>query len=357
MQINQLTIENLRNIKFAQLTPNKYTNFIVGDNGAGKTSLLESIYLLARAKSFREQSNRSLIKEEEEQLNLFARVETSEKTRHRIGLKKTTNKTIIRRDGETLKKLSTIAKSLPLTIISPNIQRLVEDEPKYRRRLLNWGMFHVEHQYSDLASRYKKALIQRNSALRQSTSQLKVWDKELEVLGSEISRRMVNYTSLWNQAFKKMQIDLDVTKPIELQMKQGWKEGLSLQEAMERNRSVDIERGFTSTGPHRSDISILREGKLVKNIFSRGESKLTAVLMLLSQITISERMTGESPIVLIDDLHSELDNKRYHKLISLISALKLQTFITTLNFGDADISSVKEGFSVFHVEHGQLVDH
>jgi DNA replication and repair protein RecF len=218
-------------------------------------------------------------------------------------------------------------------------------------------MFHVEHQYSDLAGRYKKTLIQRNSALRQSTSQLKVWDKELEVLGSEISRRMVNYTSLWNQAFKKMQTDLDVTKPIELQMKQGWKEGLSLQEAMERNRSVDIERGFTSTGPHRSDISILREGKLVKNIFSRGESKLTAVLMLLSQITISERMTGESPIVLIDDLHSELDNKRYHELISLISAQKLQTFITTLNIGDADISSVKEGFSVFHVEHGQLVDH
>lgn len=356
MHIKEITIENLRNIKFAKISPNQKINFIVGDNGAGKTSILESIYLLARARSFRQKKSGRLINDDEDQLNLFARIETTNKTKHQIGFQLKTNQTTIRIDGENLKKLSTLAQSLPLTIITPNIQRLIEEDPTQRRRLLNWGMFHVEHEYGELANRYRKALVQRNNALRSSVAQLKVWDDQLIDLGSKIHQKMVDYTIMWNQTFNEMLAELALIEPISLLLRQGWREELSLQEAMERNLRVDQERGFTSSGPHRSDLRIMQHGKPIKNMFSRGEAKIAAVLMLLSQTAITERKTGESPVLLVDDLHSELDSARYRGLISLISKQRLQSFITTLQIDRSEIPIEDDACRVFHVEHGQVRD-
>ncbi|MEW8374320.1 MAG: DNA replication/repair protein RecF [Candidatus Thiodiazotropha sp.] len=352
MYIDYLSIENLRNIRSAELSPNKKLNLIAGKNGAGKTTLLESIYLLARARSFRHTARGRLINHKAEQLNLFARLENAAKTRHQIGLQQQSAKTLIRKDGENLKKLSHLAKTLPLTVITPNIQRIVEEDPKHRRRLINWGLFHVEHEYADLANRYRKALLQRNNALRCSAEQLKVWDRQLVSLGMEMHQRMVEYTSVWNKTLYDLVASLQLIKPISLEIKQGWKEEISLSDAIERNLKLDKERGFTSCGPHRSDLKIVQNGASVKNHFSRGEAKIAAVLMLLSQTLITQERTGESPVLLVDDLHAELDAERYKGLLSLITRQDLQSFITTLN-RESVYTLVGEGdCSVFHVEHG-----
>ncbi|MEW8535552.1 MAG: DNA replication/repair protein RecF [Candidatus Thiodiazotropha endolucinida] len=354
MHIETIKIENLRNIANAELSPHKKINIIVGCNGAGKTTLLESIYLLARARTFRQQKTGRLIREGEEQLSLFTSFQTATNNRHHIGLRKTVSGTVIRKDGKNLKKRSDLAKSIPLSIITPNIQRIIEDDPNNRRRLLNWGMFHVEHEYAYLANRYKKTLIQRNNALRGSREQIKVWDRQLIQLGNEIDRRMSRYTKIWNDTLNAL---IDVTgliKPISLEVKQGWKEELSFAEAIDRNSKIDKERGFTSCGPHRSDLKILQDGKPIKNIFSRGEAKIAAVIMLLSQTKILEDRTGESPVLLVDDLHSELDNERYAHLLKLIEEMKVQSFATTLDSDRSKNLLSADACQWFHVEHGDI---
>ncbi|WP_369161225.1 DNA replication/repair protein RecF [Candidatus Thiodiazotropha sp. LNASS1] len=354
MHIETIKIENLRNIANAELSPHKKINIIVGCNGAGKTTLLESIYLLARARSFRQQKTGRLIREGEEHLNLFTSLQTATNNRHHIGLRKTVSGTLIRKDGENLKKRSDLAKSIPLSIITPNIQRIIEDDPKNRRRLLNWGMFHVEHEYANLVNRYKKALIQRNNALRGSREQIKVWDRQLIQLGNEIDRRMSEYTKSWNETVNTI---IDVTgliKPISLKVKQGWKEEFTLAEALDRNSKIDKERGFTSCGPHRSDLKILQDGKPIKNIFSRGETKIAAAIMLLSQTKILEDRTGESPVLLVDDLHSELDSERYANLLKLIEDMNVQSFVTTLDSDRSKNLISADACQMFHVEHGDI---
>jgi DNA replication and repair protein RecF len=357
LQINQITIENLRNIAFAKLYPKKTVNIFVGNNGAGKTTLLESIYLLARARTFRQQASGRLIKDGEGKLNLFAKIETSTGSKHQIGLQKNKNKTIIRKDGENLKKLSELARSIPLTIITTNIQYIIEEDPNNRRRLLNWGLFHVEHEYGNLVNRYNRALFQRNNALRRSIRQLKVWDEQVIKLGSEINSRMDEYIYIWNRTLNQLLKDTGLINQIDLQLKKGWKEDQSLEEALERNLKIDKERGFTSAGPHRSDVRIVQDSRSIKGRLSRGEIKIAAVIMVLSQTVITEKKHGESPILLVDDLHSELDSIRHKKLLGLISDLNLQSFVTALKINDSDLSGIKSDYRLFHVEHGAISGH
>jgi DNA replication and repair protein RecF len=352
--IEKLKIENLRNISYADITPHKKINIILGSNGAGKTTLLESIYILARARSFRQYNTSSLIQENREQLNLFSQLQTSTNQRNRIGLQKSKKKTEIRKDGNSLRKLSELAKTIPLIFITPNIQRVIEEKPEHRRRLLNWGLFHVEHTYGDLAYRYKKILLQRNNSLRGSKEQIHVWDRQLIQIGEELDQMMEKYSVIWNQALQHMIETTQISKPISLTLKKGWKDGETFEAALERCSKVDRERGFTSCGPHRSDLRLLHDGNQIRGIFSRGEAKVTAIIMLLSQTKLISELTGECPILLADDLHSELDKRRYDALLNLIDAMNLQSFITTLSFDSKETILSPDAYQVFHVEHGEI---
>jgi DNA replication and repair protein RecF len=354
LHIERIVIENLRNIAYADISPYNKLNIIFGSNGAGKTTLLESIYLLARARSFRQIKAGSLIKEGNEKLNLYTTLRTENQSKHKIGLQKSASGTIIKKDGELLKKLSSLAKAIPLSIISPNIQRIIEEDPQQRRRLLNWGLFHVEPNYGNLANRYKKILLQRNNALKDSYEQIKVWDQQLVKVGEEIDSTMFEYCKKWNQKINALVEKTQLIEPISICLKKGWKEDESFYEALERNGRIDRERGFTSCGPHRSDIRILQNGKQIRNRFSRGEAKITAVLLLLAQTKILSEFSDELPILLADDLHAELDSDRYSTLINLIEELKLQSFVTTLNFDHTTKDLITDSYQLFHVEQGVI---
>lgn len=354
MQIEFLSIENLRNVINAELEPSSSINLITGKNGAGKTTILESIYLLARARSFRQSQNINLIRKDAELLNIFTKIQNSSGITHKIGLQKKRRTTKVRKDGGKITRLSDLAKSLPITVITSNIQRIIEDEPKHRRRLLNWGMFHVEHDFGNLASRYKKALNQRNNALRKSERQLSVWDRQVATLGSEINQKMANYVNEWNTALSLITSQTGIIKPIRLEVRSGWRDGFSLLEALNANKKIDIERGFTSCGPHRSDVRILEGSELLKNRLSRGQLKLSAILMILGQSVIQSNKTGESPILLGDDLHSELDVDSYQSLLNMISKIGMQSFITTLDEREEKKIIEQCRGKLFHVEHGSV---
>jgi DNA replication and repair protein RecF len=354
LQIKRIKIENLRNIKEAEISPHSRLNIIIGSNGAGKTTILEAIYLLARAKSFRQKRDGRLIKEGTERLNLFAKIETTENHIHQIGLQKSRSQTEIRKDGKNLKRLSELAKTLPLTIITPNIQRIIEEEPQHRRRLLNWGLFHVEHGYGELVNRYKKTLAQRNQALRGSPEQLKVWNDQLIPIGDEINRIMSVYCKTWNRMISEMYTETNLANPIQLELAIGWREEETFAEALERNSQLDRDRGYTSCGPHRTDIKLLQNGVSIRNSFSRGELKITAAILLLTQLKLLAEKTHENPILLADDLKSEMDMSRYNDLLEIIYHMKVQTFVTNLDLNENRTSLTGGSYHVFHVEHGDI---
>ncbi|MCU7861511.1 MAG: hypothetical protein KZQ86_17150, partial [Candidatus Thiodiazotropha sp. (ex Lucinoma kastoroae)] len=196
---------------------------------------------------------------------------------------------------------------------------------------------------------------QRNNALRKSEKQIIVWDKQVATLGSEINQKMVNYVNEWNTALSIIINHTGIIKPIRLEVRSGWRDGLSLFEAINANKIIDIQRGFTSCGPHRSDLRILEGSELLKNRLSRGQMKLTAILMILGQAAIQSNNTGELPILLGDDLHSELDVDSYQSLLNMISKIGMQSFITALDDREEQKIIERCRGKLFHVEHGSVV--
>ena len=187
MKIELLKINHFRNIKSAILTDLLRLNVIIGNNGSGKTSILEAIYFLGLARSFRTVHSHKLIQHHQASFILFTRIQTEDRV-IQIGVEKTQANTTIRVNGENIKNSSQLAKNLPVQIINTNVHELIEEGPIYRRKFIEWGVFHVEHRYSDLSLRLRHLLKQRNFGLRKHLprSELKHWDKELVSIATEI---------------------------------------------------------------------------------------------------------------------------------------------------------------------------
>ena len=354
MQIESLKIQNLRNIIDAELKPASGLNFFIGPNGAGKTTLLESIYLLARARSFRPSQNRNLINQDSKELIIFSELNRCDGSICKIGLRKDKKQTQIKRDGNPVSKLSELAHTLPLTVITPNIQRIIEEGPDHRRKLLNWGLFHVEQSYGQLVMRYAKTLNQRNSALAGSKNELSIWTSQLSDLGESIASKQRSYLKVWNQSINELLSIYDIDIQFEIGLAQGWHAGMRFEDALNEHYSTDRERGFTSVGPHRMDIKVTAEGRAIKHDYSRGQKKIIAILMLLAQATILRQHLNEPPVLLVDDLQSELDARSHLSMLDLITSLNLQSFITSLDANNLPEQSGSAEMKLFHVEQGTV---
>ncbi|ODB93445.1 hypothetical protein A3194_01770 [Candidatus Thiodiazotropha endoloripes] len=355
MHLQRLKIQNLRNISDAEIFPSENLNIITGANGAGKTTLLESIYLLARTRSFRQSQNRTLIKTGEPSLTIFSELQSQSGTKYRIGLSKSREGTTVHKDRKKITKLSELAKSIPLTIITPNIQRLVEEGPVHRRKLLNWGMFHVEPFYAQLAQRYNQTIAQRNRALSGNRDDLKVWTSQLVDLGNQLNRLQRDYLKEWNKGIAELFASQQSGYHCRLELYNGWRKGVSFEDALDELTQTDRERGFTSAGPHRLDVRIVVDERGVKNYFSRGQNKLLALNLMLAQTKLLQTKQQERPILLVDDIQSELDHSHYLQVLKAMADLNIQTFITDLTKNICETFE-KDEFKMFHVEHGQFAE-
>lgn len=347
MAIKKLHIKNLRNIRQIEFDPSPTLNMIWGDNGSGKTSILESIYILCRGRSFRGLRAGPIIRNGEEYLQVFAVTQSAEK-KSSIGIKKTPGKTEVRIDQTTIRKLSDLAKKTPLQIITPKSHEILERGPEYRRRFLEWGVFHVEPQFQRIYSRFYKALAQRNSALKQKSSSASAWNNEIIQMGNKLTEARYRYFQLFLNVVEKEISFFMENEEVNFIWKQGWPEQKTLEDSIRDNISRDMERGFTREGPHRADIVIKYNGGNVSQTASRGQQKIITVAMQIAQSVLTKTSTSKPPIFLIDDLTSELDKKNREKLIARLEQLNYQTFITGTD--PLEHNCMK----MFHVKHGEL---
>ncbi|MCU7810468.1 MAG: DNA replication and repair protein RecF, partial [Candidatus Thiodiazotropha sp. (ex Notomyrtea botanica)] len=306
----------------------------------------------ARARSFRSTQSKKLIQAKKSSLTLFALTESHSGKETRIGLKKEGGQNLIKINGKSVKKLSKLAATLPIALITPQSHRLIEEGPDYRRRLLNWGVFHVEHSYRELLSKYNRVIAQRNASLKLRNKNIEVWNQQLNNYAKEIKRLQTSYIVSWNNALKQVSNGIDFLDSINIGYHQGWEKGLSLTAALKTKIQIDQTRGYTSVGPHRSDLRLTIDGTPVKNHLSRGQQKFLVTLLMLAQSNIKFSQTREKTVILFDDFQSELDRLTQNTLFHIIQREACQTFMTIIDKDKGLEQKLGSDDEMFHVEHG-----
>jgi DNA replication and repair protein RecF len=351
MQINRLCLRNLRNIREADLNINKKTNVIVGENAAGKTTVLEAIDVLSRGRSFRTNKTENLVTHGEKELYIGAATSAAQK---KLEIKKSKNKTQILVDSKEEKKQSKIAERLAVQTIHPGSHAIIEGAPSERRAFIDWGLFHVEHSFKKEWSEYQKILKQRNEALKARDPNEKIWMEKLAPLGESISFLRQKYVSSLKESIVVTQNQILPDIDLSFSYENGWDKNRSLLEALKERKEIDQDKGYTSCGPQNADLKILFNNKEAQKICSRGQQKLIANIMLLSQAKDFFEKKSFPSIILVDDLSAELTLEMQEKLLEKLFETKSQVFLTALN--DSVLAEIlcEMDSGVFHVEHGEI---
>lgn len=349
MSLCQLSVEHLRNLQSVQLEPAPGLNVIFGENGAGKTSLLEAIFFLGRARSFRGGRPEHLIARDTESFVVRALVQTGAE-RLRVGVQRSSSDMRVRVGGEEVRSLSALARHLPVQVINNESQRLLQDGPQARRSFLSWGVFHVEHEYHGHWRRYERALRQRNAALKGGNQRLaRSWEPELVATAEAVTQQREQYVArLVAAAQPLLQLWLP-QEELSFAYRRGWGGERSLAAAYDEGREREVELGHTLYGPHRADLGIRSSGIEAQHRLSRGQQKLLSIAMLIAQTQMGVH-AGGNWILLIDDLPAELDLSHRTQVLESLQGGSAQCFITCT---EREAIPLSPGVAKwFHVEHG-----
>lgn len=349
--LTQLTVLNLRNITELSLQPVSGINLILGENGSGKTSVLEAIHLLAVGRSFRTRSLKNAVQFEQHQLQITAKTSGNIP----VGLQYDKNKGLhIRLNSAPLKRLSELATQLPLQFVPANCHQFFEKGPRYRRQLLDWVLFHVEPSFNFHWQAYKKALQQRNSALKQHkpASEIQLWDSPLASHGETITTLRHQQLTKILQQFSGLFASLCpqfANANFTLKYSNGWLKDLPLSQALGGSLTRDQQLGYTRFGSHAADW-LFKIGDVDPiEMFSQGQQKLFFLALCMVQARMAENSNRGKSILLLDDIGSELDQKHQQNVMQELALLPVQAFVTATDFKFNNSEKTK----VFHVKHGQ----
>lgn len=351
MILRSIQINNLRNIEQAKLEFGPYFNIIYGDNGSGKTSLLEGIYLLSTGKSFRTNNVQKIIRQNTDSFTLFGI--TSSPKESSIGLQKSASQRTIKIDGEAQQTAVDLAKSLPTLIVTQDSHKLLDAGPQNRREFLDWALFHVKHEFVDVWRDYRRQLKQRNFALSQKISRdsLQPWNAGLAKAGEMYSEFRQDYIKELRPFFEQYSSLLLDDEKYSLKYKKGWPKEVCLFECLSSQYEKDIITGRTEYGPHRGDFIVTQQQTDCKDRISRGQQKLLVYSLYLSQLAYVKSSSNTETLLLLDDLGSELDLNHATKLLKLLDDKFTQVCITTANLDSLPIDQLSDK-KLFHVKHG-----
>lgn len=351
MIIKSLKLENFRNLAQVEVAPHPSLNLFFGANGAGKTSVLEAVVVLSRGRSFRTTLAAELIGQRGPTFRIFAHGEDEGGRDQRLGLERSGKRWRGRRNGRDLSQLSELTRCLPVVLVEPDSHLLVSGSPEVRRKFLDWGMFHVKREFLEVWRRYAQALRQRNAALRlQQSEVLDSLDAIVADQGSRLSEFRQAHASAVAQRLQTTLEALDSgLARINIEYHAGWTGG-GLGDVLRRNRGRDLERGLTTRGPHRADLDLRCGDASARSILSRGEQKLLAAALLLTQADLLAGL-GERPVLLLDDLASEFDEERYRRVLDRALGSGAQVWLTGTRG-----QRPEEDCAMFHVEQGQVAE-
>lgn len=360
MQIKRLDLRRLRNLREVSLQPGPGLNLLLGDNGAGKTSVLEGLHLLAYGRSFRVRVRDGLVQRGADALEVYAEwCRDGLASPRRAGLRHSGHAWQGRLDGQPVAQIGDLCAAFKVVTVEPGSHALVSGGSEVRRRFLDWGLFHVEHDYLPQWRRYSRALKQRNALLKAGAggAQLDAWDQELASAAAPLDARreayLVRLQALVQAVSARVAPRLGAPT---LEFVPGWRRSdLSLEDALLVARDRDRAVGHTSVGPHRADWRLRFHSALDQASLSRGQAKQAALCCLLAQARdCADQDGGQWPVIALDDLASELDAHHQQQVLEYLAPGNAQIFITGTHAPGHWPRSALQDARTFHVEHGDI---
>ena len=360
MPLSSLHIHHFRNIESTELALHPRVNLFYGENGAGKTSVLEAISLLGRGRSFRSHKLKPLIQQGATGVTVFGKLMDEEGQLRRLGVERNSRSAdSFRLDGQNVSSAAELAKILPLQALYSETFELLVGGPLERRQFLDWLVFHVKHEFLPAWRQARQALKQRNSLLRSgriNSDLLSPWDIELARNAEALHLLRSEVFLQFSKDLAHLLKDIPALSAIDVSYFGGWEEGVPLAELLKLNLQRDAQLGHTSVGPHRADLRLRLAKMPASDVLSRGQQKLFVCALRICAGRVFKRLTGRDCIYLIDDLPSELDEEHRLRLATWLMELESQVFITGVS--RVDLESVWDLLAaprkVFHVEQGSV---
>lgn len=372
MLVRALQLRHFRNLSSVDLSPNPRFNIFSGPNGQGKTNLLEALFLLSAVKSFRPQTNAELIEFEHTSATLAASVERGGQERIvKIEVNERGKKVYL--NNNQVRQLSSFFGTLNVVMFGPEDISLMKGSPSGRRRFIDRAIFNAQPAYATESMHYEEVLKQRNALLKSpqgaDRNLLAVYDEQLIQYGASLIERRYKYLQDFKPVFEATFQDIfDAEFEAAIDYQLGWPhetivdadatltsrtkiEGL-LADAIARTSHEERDRGHTLVGPHRDDLYATLNGKDLKAFASQGQHRAFVLAMKIAEIAHLEERYRFAPILLLDDVSSELDRERNRYLFDFLrNRMEGQVFITTTH---RDYILLDEDVSVFHVKHGEV---
>lgn len=352
MALQTLLVKNLRIIEQLDISLATDANVFIGENGAGKTSILESIDILSRGRSFRERRIQPLLRKQASDLIVSGKLNSAERDIY-LGIQKSTKQTTLHMNQEKVSSISDHASYLPVVSIHPDSHQLVQGGSRFRRSYLDWLTFHVKPAFLQQWRNYSKCLRQRNQALREqcSSDELAVWTKKLSEHATSVdSARSETFNHL-KPIFDEYSRRLLPEAEVNVEYYRGWSNMLTLEQALAKTFSQEQYSKTTRTGAHRTDLRLFMNQQEAATIASRGQQKLIAASLLLAQIDYAQKASSQRCVVLLDDIRAELDQEHAHALMAALQKLGCQVFITAIDRQQLELKGW-ENTKLFHVKQG-----
>jgi DNA replication and repair protein RecF len=361
MRLRRLAISDFRNIHSAQIEPGKHFNLLYGLNGQGKTNLLEAIYLLGSPRSFRTARLLDFVRHGKQKVQIHGTAESggSENTLL-LTIESAGRKVEI--DGKALYKASELHGKLNAVVFSPDDTGMVKMGPESRRRYLDRAVYMSDIGYLHCWHAYQRILKQRNHLLKNfDKSGLDIWTIKLAESGAEVIERRLNFVALLAGKLQKYYATIAGNSetssisyhPDGVQSKERVEIAQELLNLFKRQQRSDERCGTTSAGPHRDDLTFIMDGRPLKTFGSQGQQKSFILALKMAEIDNLHEIFGETPLLLLDDMSSELDATRNCNLMEFLTTKEIQVFITTTERSPA-LLAVAPQCAVFHVENGNL---
>ena len=363
MTLKRLFIQNLRNLEGVDITPSLQVNLIYGENGSGKTSILEAINLLALGRSFRSHKHKPLINHQQQSFTVFGRVHADDDSDVPIGISRNLDgDASFKANGVLVPSAADLAAYLPVQVINSDTFLLLEGSPKVRRQFIDWLVFHVEPNFFPAWKAIQRCLKHRNSLLRRDRIdpfELAPWDKELVGLTDKIHEFRSQCMAQFNETFAELLKEFINIDGIALGYYRGWDKEKSYADVLNASFERDKQQGFTRMGSHRADLKITVNGLDAAEVLSRGQQKLLVCALKIAQGYVFTRMTGRKSVYLVDDLPAELDEKHRALLVHWLDTMGTQVFITGVE-RETLLSSWRDKTEItpkmFHVEQGRVTE-
>lgn len=363
MFLKEMKIKNFRNYQELDIKFDKNINIIYGDNAQGKTNLLEAIYFLALTKSHRLNIDNSLIKQDSDTAYLLGLIENNNITnKYEIGFNSTTKKLKI--NNEQIKKVSNYISKINIIIFYPEDLNIIKGSPRERRRFLNLELSQIYSNYIDILNNYNKLLKMRNNILKQGIKDQHYFDVlteylvnracDLYIMRKKFIDRLNEFCpKIYKSIIKLDNFHLEYCPNIKIDSYE--RDNLKKIIYFELDKTKDVEKklGMTLIGPHKDDFNILLDNVDLRSYGSQGQQRSAILSIKLSELKVFEKYQNVHPILLLDDVFSELDKHKRNNLLKYISK-KNQVIITTTELNNID-SKILDNSEKIKIKNGKVV--